>query len=141
MRRYLALLLLMPLFLTACGGGDITVPDPPAAQPFTSSSPQVDAIIEEWRTVAWEAMAADAVKPETKVEAVFQSTASLEDIETHYGTLTTRGWWRVRTMPGLQGDVLFAGYEQGTTAIVIGAIDASKFGGEGTVIYTLMGTK
>lgn len=44
-------------------------------------------------------------------------------------------------MPGLQGDVLLDGYEHGTTALVIGAIDASKFGGEGIVVYTLRGTK
>jgi hypothetical protein len=141
MRRFLALILILPVLLTACGGGDITVPEPPAAQPFASSSPEIDAIIAEWRTAAWDAMLADAVKPETKVEAVYQSSASLNDIDSHYSGLTSRGWWRVRTMPGLQGDVLLAGYEQGTTALVVGALDASKFGGTGTVIYTLKGTK
>lgn len=142
MRRMLVLLLILPLLLSACGGGDTTVPDPPASTPFESSgSPQVDAAIADWRTSAWEAMAADGVKPETKEERVFQSTASLAEIDAFYGELTTNGWWRLQRMPGLSGNVLLSGFETGTTALVIGAIDASQYGGEGTVIYTLKGTK
>jgi hypothetical protein len=142
MRRMLLALLLVPLFLSACGGGDTTVPDPPAATPFESSgSEQVDAVIADWRTAAWDAMAADGVKPETKEEKIFQSSATLTEVDSFYGQLTSNGWWRLQRMPGLTGDVLLAGYEQGTTALVIGAIDATKYGGEGTVIYTLKGTK
>jgi hypothetical protein len=143
MRRILFLLLLVPLVLTACGGGgDTTVPPPPAATPFESSgSAQVDALVADWRTAAWEQMAADGVKPETKVEQVYQSTATLADVEKAYADLTNKGWIKLPRMPGLQGDVLLTGYEHGTTALVVGAVDASKFGGQGVVIYTLKGTK
>ncbi|MEN9938898.1 MAG: hypothetical protein RLZZ387_5477 [Chloroflexota bacterium] len=142
MRRVLVFLMLLPLLLTACGGGDTTVADPPASQPFAGSeSEQVNGLVEDWQRVAWEEMAADGVKPETKEEKIYQSTASLADIEKFYGELTTKGWYRLNRMPGLQGDILLAGYEHGTTALVVGAIDASKHGGEGVIIYTLKGTK
>src|SRR5690606_35942538 len=143
MRRiYVGLLLLLPRVLTACGGGDTTVADPPGARPFeTSGSEQVDALIADWREVAWEAMLRDGVKPETKEEKIFLSTASLAEIQEHYESLTSNGWWRLQRMPGLSGDVLLTGYEHGTTSLVVGAVDASAYGGEGTVIYTLKGTK
>jgi hypothetical protein len=142
MRRIL-MLLLLSFVLAACGGGgDTTVPEPPSSRPFESSgSQQVDALVADWRTVAWEQMAADGVKPESKVEQVYQSTASLAEIDTFYGELTTRGWYRLARMPGLRGDVLLSGYENGVTSLVVGAVDASKFGGEGVVIYTLKGAK
>jgi hypothetical protein len=142
MRRFFVLLL-MAFVLAACGGGgDTTVPAPPASTAFESSgSQQVDTLIEDWREVAWAQMAADGVKPETKIESVYQSTASLADIQTFYDDLTTKGWWRLARMPGVEGDVMLSGYEHGTTALVVGAVDASKFGGNGVVVYTLKGTK
>jgi hypothetical protein len=123
--------------------GDVTVPPPPNAQPFESSgSPKVDQIIASWRSVAIEEMKKDAVKEETLVEEIFIiDNGSLADVQNHYMALTQNGWWHVRRMPGLQGDVLLDGYEHGTTALVIGAIDASKFNGKGIVVYTLRGTK
>lgn len=143
MRRVIVLVLLMPLVLAACGGGgDTTVPAPPASQPFESSgSEQVDALIADWHEAAWAAMAADGVKAESKVEAVYQSTASLADIETFYQDLTTKGWHRLSRVPGAEGDLMLSGFEHGTTALVVGAVDASAFGGSGVVIYTLKGTK
>ena len=143
MRRVLVLLLVFPLLLAACGGsGDTTVPDPPSATVFESSgSQQVDALIADWRTAAWEQMAADGVKAESKQEKVFQTTAGLADVDKFYNELTTKGWVRLQRMPGLKGDVLLSGYEHGTTSLVVGAVDASKYGGSGVVIYTLKGTK
>ncbi|HWQ12739.1 MAG TPA: hypothetical protein VNL77_08065 [Roseiflexaceae bacterium] len=143
MRRILALLLIVSLFLAACGGGgDTTVPPPPASRPFESSgSEQVDALVAEWRTVAWEQMVADGVKPETKEERVYLSTASLAEIDRFYGELTAKGWYRLARMPGVKDDVLLNGYEHGATSLVVGAVDASKYGGQGVVIYTLKGTK
>lgn len=143
MRRIVILLLLLPLVLTACGGsGDTTVAPPPASATFErSGSDQVDALIGQWREAAWAQMAADGVKPETKVEAVYQSTASLAEISTHYDQLTNNGWHRLQRLPGVTGDLLLSGYEHGTTALVVGAVDASKFGGSGVVVYTLKGTK
>lgn len=141
--RIVAITLVALLTLAACGGGDVTVPPPPNAQPFESSgSPKVDQIIAAWRNVAVEEMKKDAVKEETLVEAIFIiADGSLEDVQNHYMALTQNGWWHVRRMPGLQGDVLLDGYEHGTTALVIGAVDASKFNGSGIVVYTLRGTK
>lgn len=141
--RIVAITLVALLTLAACGGGDVTVPPPPNAQPFESSgSPKVDQIIAAWRNIAVEEMKKDAVKEETLVEAIFIiADGSLEDVQNHYMALTQNGWWHVRRMPGLQGDVLLDGYEHGTTALVIGAVDASKFNGSGIVVYTLRGTK
>ncbi len=141
--RVIAIVILSLLALTACGGGDVSVPPPPNAQPFESSgSPKIDQIIEAWKSVAIEEMRNDAVKEESLVEAIFIiKDGSLEDVHNHYAALTQEGWWHLKRMPGLQGDVLLDGYEHGTTALVIGAIDASKFGGSGIVVYTLKGTK
>lgn len=143
MRRVLLLLLLIPLVLTACGGSsDTTVPTPPASSAFESSgSSQVDKLIASWREVGWAQMAADGVKAESKVEAIYQTTASLAEIDSHYQQLTNNGWHRLQRLPGVSGDVMLSGYEHGTTALVVGAVDASKFGGTGVVVYTLKGTK
>lgn len=141
--RIIAMILLGLLALAACGGGDVSVPPPPNAQPFESStSPKIDQIIASWKSVAIEEMRKDAVKEESLVEEIFIiNDGSLEDVQNHYMALTQQGWWHLKRMPGLQGDILLDGYEHGTTALVIGAIDASKFGGSGIVVYTLRGTK
>lgn len=143
MWRIVALVALALFTLTACGGGDTTVPPPPQSRPFESSgSEKVDAIIAGWKTVALEEMRKDAVKEESLAEAVYiVDNSTLEDVHKHYAALTNNGWWHLPRMPGLQGDVLLDGYEHGTTALVVGAIDASKFGGQGIVVYTLKGTK
>lgn len=143
MWRMLTLALVALVMLTACGGGDTTVTAPPSSRPYESSgSEQVDAIIAAWQTAALEEMRKDAVKEETLAEAIYVvDDGTLQDVHNHYLALTQNGWWHLKRMPGLQGDVLLDGFEHGTTALVVGAIDASKFGGDGIVVYTLKGTK
>lgn len=143
MWRMLTLALVALVMLTACGGGDTTVVAPPSARPYESSgSEKVDTIIAAWKTAALEEMRKDAVKEETLAEEIFiVDDGTLQDVQNHYMALTQNGWWHLKRMPGLQGDVLLDGFEHGTTALVVGAIDASKFGGDGIVVYTLKGTK
>lgn len=144
MRRTLLMLLLAGFVLSACAGGDTTVPPPPNGQKVTEAvgNAQVDTILTEWRSVAQTAMRNDAVKPETMVEEIYTTTSSLAEIKAHYNTLTTRGWYTVKKMTNTSNDqMLLLGYEHGTTALVVGAIDAKVVGGEGIVIYTLKGTK
>jgi hypothetical protein len=142
-RLLLPALLIGALILSACAGGSTDVPPPPASEAYApDNETEVGRLITTWQTVAWAEMEKDLVKPETKVEAIYRSTASLEDIAAFYDSLVeTSGWWRLKRMPGLQGDFLLAGYEHGTTALVVGAVDASQLGGDGVVIYTLKGTK
>jgi hypothetical protein len=149
MRRVLLLLMTTMLMLTACAAGDTTVAPPPQAEKVTESvgNTEIDQILGQWKDSAQAAMKGDAVKPETIVEEIYTTPASLTDVKKYYNTLTTKGWYPVRKMS--VGDtaenpndtVLLLGYEHGTTALVVGALDATKFGGTGVVVYTLKGTK
>lgn len=146
MRRTLLSLLVLVFALSACGAsGDTTVALPPEATKVTESVEvkEIDAIITEWKKVAPEQMKLDAVKPETIEEVIYTSPSTLADVQSYYNNLvTTKGWFAVKKMTNLQSDqVVLLGYEHGTTALVVGAIDASKFGGTGVVVYTLKGTK
>jgi predicted small lipoprotein YifL len=144
MRRTLLLLLTLTIALTACGaGGDTTVPAPPQATKVEQAEiAEINQILTQWKTVAPEQMRADAVKPETLEENVYTSPGTLAEVKTHYNSLTNNGWYVVKNLVGAENDqVLLLGYEHGTTALVVGAIDASRFGGSGVVIYTLKGTK
>lgn len=142
-RRIVPFLMVIVFALTACSGsGDTTVADPPGSTPVTTiENPKINQIIEGWKSGAKSEFQIAAVKPETVEEKVYQSSSSLQDIANFYATLTQKGWYQVRRMPGLQDGVLVAGYEQGTTSLVVGALDASKFGGSGVVIYTIKGSK
>ena len=144
MRRLVFALFLAMLTLTACGGnGDTTVAPPPnATEAESTGNSRVDGVISQWRTDAPARMKADAVKPETIEEHVYTSTSSLADIKSHFSTLTSKGWHSVDRLNSANADgVLVLGYEHGTTSLVVGAIDMQKFGGSGTAIYTLKGTK
>ncbi len=146
MRRTLLLLAALALTLVACGSTDTTVAPPPNATQIDSvetiDNAQIGIIISEWKNAAPAQMKADAVKPETIEERVYTVPGSLSDIQSHYNTLTTKGWYSVKKMTNAQNDqVLLLGFEHGTTALVVGAIDATKFGGAGVVVYTLKGTK
>ncbi|MDZ4719526.1 MAG: hypothetical protein SH847_13810 [Roseiflexaceae bacterium] len=146
MRRTLFSLAVLVFALSACGvTGDTTVTLPPNATKVSESVniKEIDTLITQWKKVAPEQMKADAVKPETLEETVYTAPSTLADIQTYYNNLvTTKGWFTVKKMTNLQNDqVVLLGYEHGTTALVVGAIDATRFGGTGVVVYTLKGTK
>jgi hypothetical protein len=146
MRRTLLSLVVLVFALSACGAtGDTKVDLPPKATKVSESVniKEIDTIITQWKTVASEQMKADAVKAETLEEIVYTAPSTLTDVQTYYNNLvTTKGWRAVKKMTNLQNDqVTLLGYEHGTTSLVVGAIDATRFGGTGVVVYTLKGTK
>lgn len=145
MKRILTWCLFAALVLAGCGGsGDVSVPEPPRSTPYESSGiTEVDQIIEQWQASVPQTMDEQEVKPETIEQATYQSTASLQEIATFYDQLTESGWMKVDQMPNLLEDqgLLLAGYENGTTTLIVGAIDLERFGGDGVVIYTAKGTR
>jgi hypothetical protein len=74
-------------------------------------------------------------------EKVYQSTASLEEIEAFYKKLTEKSWIESTRMPGIQNGILLTGYDSGNTSLIIGAVDAKPLGGTGVIVYTAKGTK
>jgi hypothetical protein len=131
------------MVLSACGPpADTTIPEPPQSSAFTSSSnTKLNTLIERWKQSAPESMRVDGVKPESIEERVYVSSASLQEIADFYRGLTQKGWHALPRMPGLQSGILLAGYEIGTTALVVGAFDATQYGQNGVIVYTLKGTK
>jgi hypothetical protein len=144
MRRIVLFLVLISLVLAGCGGAaaDTTVEAPPQSQPVQElDSPQINEIISGWKSIVPATLEQYQIKPETIEEQVYESTASLAEVESHYEKLTEKGWYKVRRMPGIQEGTLLSGYENGTTTLVIGALDASQLGGSGVVVYTAKGNK
>jgi biopolymer transport protein ExbD len=144
MRRVLLVLTILVLGLTACSAtGDTTVDLPAqATQVQTVEEETINSVLTDWKNVANEQMKADAVKPETLQEVTYTMPGTLADVQTHYNALTNKGWYTVKKMTNTSNDqILLLGYEHGTTALVVGAIDATRFGGNGVVVYTLKGTK
>lgn len=139
----LVLLLIVPLLSACTQGGDTTVAAPPAATEVqTSNNPKIDAMIAQWRKDAPPSMTANAIKAETLEEHVYTSSASLTEIETFYKDLANKGWIADRRLLNAENDTFaILGFEQGATAFTVGVIDAQKFGGSGTVIYTIKGNK
>ncbi len=139
----LTLLLIIPLLSACTQGGDVTVAAPPASTEVqTTNNAQIDSLIAQWRKDAPQKMIANAIKQETIEEHVYTSTASLADIETFYKELTNKGWIADRRLLNAENDTFaILGFEQGVTSMTVGAIDAQKFGGTGTVIYTVKGNK
>lgn len=144
MRRVLVALVLVMISLTACGGGgDTTVTPPPSSTVAESTgNSQVDAVISQWRSDAPAKMKAEAIKPETIEEHVYMSTASLGDVRKHFDALANNGWAPVTRLNSSSAEsVVVLGFEHGNTSLVVGAIDMQKFGGSGTAVYTLKGSK
>ncbi len=143
MVRKLVMLFFLATVLSACGAsGDTTVPDPPKSAVYApGANAKIDGVIAGWQTGAWGEMTKDGVKAESKLEKVYTSTASLDELNAFYNSLVDKGWMRVSAMPGVKAPYLLSGYDHGTTSLVVGAIDATQFGGTGTVIYTLKGVK
>ena len=147
MRRVLFVALIVALVLTGCGGSTTipTVPDPPKSTVFEQGdNQQINQFVDRLKTQVPEEIKKHGVKDTTEqpiVQPVYQSTASLQEIADFYKALTQEGWVEAQKMPGIQDGVLITGYDHGNTTLVINAVDASKFGGSGVVIYTVKGTK
>ena len=144
MRRVIVCIVLLALVLAGCGGAaaDTTVGDPPQSKVIeTSGNQQIDKLVADWKTVVPASMKEQLVKEETIEEKVYQSTASLEDIDAFYKKLTETSWIVAPRMPGIQNGVLLTGYDSGTTSLIVGAIDAKPLGGTGVIVYTAKGTK
>ena len=144
MRRVVLLLMLFALVLAGCGGpSDTTVADPPGSTPLAEAdNAKVNEIISGWKEAVPQELEAQQVKAETIEQKVYESTASLQDIAGFYDQLIEKGWVKDKHVPGLQGGVLLTGYQiGGTTSLVVGALDATQFGGSGVVVYTAKGTK
>ncbi|MBK9943037.1 MAG: hypothetical protein IPP13_15635 [Kouleothrix sp.] len=146
MHRVIVLLVLCAFVLAGCGGstGDTSVPDPPKSSAFEpGGSAQVDTIIAQWQEQVPVVLGQYLIKPDTIEKKVYQSSASLQEIADFYaGQITSaKGWVEVQRMPGQQAGLFMKAYDHGNVSLVIGALDASKLGGTGTVIYTAKGSK
>jgi hypothetical protein len=143
MRRMIVGLMLLALVLAGCGGtpADTTVGDPPQSKIIeTSGNAKIDKLVADWKTAVPASMREQLVKDPIE-EKVYQSTASLEEIDAFYKKLTSQSWIVAPRMPGIQNGVLLTGYDSGNTALVIGAVDAKPLGGTGVIVYTAKGTK
>jgi hypothetical protein len=135
--------LLLALVLAGCGGtpADTTVADPPQSKVIEASgNQQIDKLVADWKTAVPASMKEQLVKDPIE-EKVYQSTASLEEIDAFYKQLTQQSWIVSTRMPGIQNGVLLTGYDNGNTSLVVGAVDAKPLGGTGVVVYTAKGTK
>ena len=133
----------MALVLAGCGGtpADTTVGDPPQSKVIEASgTAQIDKLVADWKTVVPASMKEQLVKDPIE-EKVYQSTASLEDIDAFYKKLTEKSWVVSPRMPGIQNGVLLTGYDIGSETLVVGAVDATQLGGTGVIVYTAKGTK
>ena len=136
-------IVLLALVLAGCGGtpADTTVSDPPQSKVIEASgNQQVDKLVADWKTVVSASMKEQLVKDPIE-EKVYQSDASLEEIDAFYKKLTEKSWVVSTRMPGIQNGVLLTGYDSGNTSLVIGAVDAKPLGGTGVIVYTAKGTK
>lgn len=142
MRRVFLVAVVLALVLVGCGGtGDTTVGDPPQATPIqATNNAQVDTIINQLKQTVPQQMQAQKVKPETIEQHVYQTTASLQDVESFYSELAARGWVHAHRMPGVQDNILYDSYTNGNTSLIITAFDASQLGGSGVIVYTVKGT-
>jgi hypothetical protein len=147
MRRVFFVALVVAFVLVGCGGAaaDVTVPDPPKSTAFEQdNNQQINQFVALLKSRVPEEMKLHGVKDTAEqpiVQQVYQSTASLQEIADFYKTLTQQGWVEAHKMPGIQDGVLITGYEHGTISLVVNAVEATKFGGSGVVIYTVKGTK
>ena len=143
MRRVVMSIVLLALVLAGCGGtpADTTVTDPPQSKVIEASgNQQIDKLVADWKTAVPASMKEQLVKDPIE-EKVYQSDASLEEIDAFYKKLTEKSWIAAARMPGIQNGILLTGYDSGNTSLVVGAIDAKPLGGTGVVVYTAKGTK
>jgi hypothetical protein len=136
-------IVLLALVLAGCGGtpADTTVADPPQSKVIEASgNVQIDKLVVDWKTAVPASMKEQLVLDPIE-EKVYQSTASLEEIDAFYKKLTDKSWIVAPRMPGIQNGILLTGYDNGNTSLVIGAVDAKSLGGTGVIVYTAKGTK
>ena len=144
MRRVVVCIVLLALVLAGCGGAaaDTTVGDPPQSKVIEASGNQrIDKLVADWKTAVTASMKDQLVKEETIEQKVYQSSASLEEIDAFYKKLTEKSWIVAPRMPGIQNGILLTGYDSGNTALIIGVVDAKPLGGTGVIVYTAKGTK
>ena len=143
MRRMIVGIVLLALVLAGCGGtpADTTVADPPQSKVIEASgNAQIDKLVADWKTAVPASMKDQLVKDPIE-EKVYQSDASLEEIDAFYKKLIDKSWIVAPRMPGIQNGVLLTGYDIGSTALIVGAIDAKPLCGTGVIVYTAKGTK
>jgi hypothetical protein len=143
MRRMIVGIVLLALVLAGCGGApaDTTVGDPPQSKVIEASgNAQIDKLVADWKTAVPASMKEQLVLDPIE-EKVYQSTASLEEIDAFYKKLTDTSWIVAPRMPGIQNGILLTGYDSGSTSLIVGAIDAKPLGGTGVIVYTAKGTK
>jgi hypothetical protein len=136
-------IVLLALVLAGCGGtpADTTVADPPQSKLIEASgNAQIDKLVADWKTAVPASMKEQLVQDPIE-EKVYQSDASLEEIDAFYKKLIEKSWIASTRMPGIQNGVLLSGYDSGSTSLVIGAVDAKPLGGTGVIVYTAKGTK
>ena len=134
---------LLALVLAGCGGtpADTTVGDPPQATVIEASgNAQIDKLVADWKTAVLASMKDQLVKDPIE-EKVYQSTASLEDIDAFYKKLTEKSWTVAPRMPGVQNGVLLTGYDNGNTSLIVGAVDAKPLGGTPSSIMPIDAAK
>jgi ABC-type uncharacterized transport system auxiliary subunit len=144
MRRVVVCIVLLALVLAGCGGAaaDTTVGDPPQSKVIEASGNQrIDKLVADWKTVVPASMKEQLVKAESIEQKVYQSSASLEEIDAFYNKLTETSWIKAPRMPGIQNGILLTGYDSGNTSLIVGAVDAKPLGGTGVIVYTAKGTK
>jgi hypothetical protein len=143
MRRMIVGIVLLALVLAGCGGtpADTTVDDPPQSKVIEASgNQQIDKLVADWKTAVPATMKEQLVLDPIE-QKVYQSTASLEEIDAFYKKLTDKSWIVAPRMPGIQNGILLTGYDSGNTSLIVGAIDAKPLGGTGVIVYTAKGTK
>jgi hypothetical protein len=136
-------MVLLALVLAGCGGtpADTTVEAPPNSTVIEASgNAQIDKLVADWKTAVPASMKEQLVKDPIE-EKVYQSTATLDEIDAFYKKLTDKSWVVAPRMPGVQNGILLTGYDSGNTALIIGAVDAKPLGGTGVIVYTAKGTK
>ena len=142
--RIVLLVVCVLTLLVACGGSAATVPSALAKNdsPAAASAP-LEAIMTGWKTEARAGLELGSILPESIVEEAYTSSADLKAVDEYYNKqLGASGWLFRKRTPGLNADgFMLSGYEQGNQALIIGAIDLTKFGGTGTYVYIVHGTK
>ena len=136
-------IVLLALVLAGCGGtpADTTVEDPPQSKVIEASgNAQIDKLVADWKAAVPASMKEQLVKDPIE-EKIYESTASLEEIDAFYKKLIDKSWIVAPRMPGVQNGILLTGYDSGNTSLIVGAVDAKPLGGTGVIVYTAKGTK